>query len=259
MKEAKGELLVFVDSDCEADPFWLENIVSSYYKKTFDAFGGPDASREDFTLMQRAINFSMTSFFTTGGFRGHSDRPLAKFYPRSHNMGITRSLYKRVGGFGDLRHGQDIELSYRIHQSGAKIIQISEAVVYHRRRTTLAQFFRQVFNWGVARINLGKISSAMLEPLHFAPAIITILAMTIIVGFVVDPIEYGSLFELGFGFLMFVAGIGAWQTRDIRIFFILLMVIPVQMFGYGMGFILAFVSRFIMGRGELHGFTKKYY
>ena len=259
IEAASGELLTFIDSDCEADPRWLETIASAFQNERFDAFGGPDASRDGFSLMQRAIDFSMTSFLTTGGFRGHSARPLAKFYPRSHNMGMTRALYDEVGGFGTLRHGQDIELSNRIHKCGAKVINLKDAVVYHRRRTSLFRFFRQVFNWGVARINLGKIDRSMLEPLHFAPAIVTVIALAITVGFLIDPIEYGSFFELGLGFLMFVSGVGAWKLKSPKAFFVLLVVIPVQLFGYGTGFILAYTRRFIFGRDEWTGFRKRYY
>jgi GT2 family glycosyltransferase len=101
----------------------------------------------------------MTSMFTTGGIRGHGKRRISKFYPRTHNMGITRETYNIVGEFGSLRHGQDIEYSNRIRKSGAKISFIENALVYHRRRSTFRQFFKQVFNWGIARINLGKIDS----------------------------------------------------------------------------------------------------
>ncbi|MEE2877077.1 MAG: glycosyltransferase [Candidatus Neomarinimicrobiota bacterium] len=259
IEAAKGELLTFIDSDCEADPLWLETITRAYQNQRFDAFGGPDSSKRDFSLLQRAIDFSMTSFLTTGGFRGHSDRPLAKFYPRSHNMGMTRELYNQVGGFGSLRHGQDIELSHRIHRSGAKVVNLKEAIVYHRRRTTLLGFFRQVFNWGVARINLGMIDHAMLEPLHFVPAIVTVTTVVLTAGFLIDPIEYGSFFQLGFGFLIFVSGVGACQVRSVRAFFILLIVIPVQLMGYGSGFMLAYIRRFIFRRDEWTGFRKRYY
>lgn len=259
MEAASGEMFAFIDSDCEADPKWLETISNSFQSDGFDAFGGPDASKGDFTPLQRAIDFSMTSFLTTGGLRGHSYRPLAKFYPRSHNMGMTRTLYEKVGGFGSLRHGQDIELSNRILKSGAHVAYLSDAVVYHRRRTSLKKFYRQVFNWGVARINLGKIDSSMLEPLHFVPAVATAVAVIVTVGFLVDPVEFGPFFELGFGFLLFLAGAGAWKSRDMRIFFALLAVIPLQVIGYGLGFLAAFVYRFILGRGEFTGFRKKYY
>ena len=174
---ATGELILFIDSDCEAHPDWLKNIFQEYKKDTFDAFGGPDSAKDDFTVMQKAIDFSMTSFLTTGGMRGHSEKMLSKFFPRTHNMGIKRSVFEEIGGFGSLRHGQDIEYSNRIRKSGAKIQFIKDAIVYHRRRTTLKQFTKQVFNWGVARVNLGKIDSNMLELIHFLPSLACIFSI----------------------------------------------------------------------------------
>lgn len=174
-------------------------------------------------------------------------------------MGMTRSLYNKVGGFGSLRHGQDIELSHRIYNSGANVLHIPEAIVYHRRRTTLSKFFKQVFNWGVARVNLGKKNRVMLEPLHFVPSIVTIIAFLITYYFLVDPVRNGPFFELGLGFLMFISGVGSWYLKDIRGFFLLLIVIPVQIFGYGLGFIFAFIHRFVFRGAEWYGFTKRYY
>ena len=99
----------------------------------------------------------------------------------------------------------------------------------------------------------------MLEPLHFAPSIVTVIAFVITYYFFRDPIRNGPLFELGLGFLMFVSGVGCWYLKDIRGFFLLLLVIPVQIFGYGLGFILTFIYRFIFRKGEWSGFTKRYY
>ena len=157
LKESNGDLILFIDSDCEAHPDWIKTILNQYNTNSFDAFGGPDRAKDDFSVLQKSIDFSMTSFFTTGGMRGHSEGMLAKFFPRTHNMGIRRSIYDQIGGFGGLRHGQDIEFSNRIRKSGARIKFLINAIVFHRRRTSINQFFKQVFNWGVARVNLGKI------------------------------------------------------------------------------------------------------
>lgn len=259
MEESRGELLMFIDSDCEADPDWLKVVYENYSDERFDACGGPDASKADFTSLQRAIDFSMTSLLTTGGLRGHSQKPLAKFYPRSHNMGMTRALYEKVGGFGELRHGQDIELSHRIIRSGATISQIPDAVVYHRRRTSLRQFFRQVFNWGVARVNLGKIDKGMLEPLHFVPAVITLLSSLVLLGFLVNPEEFSVFVELGLGLLLALSVLGALRQQDIGVALYLPVVICAQVFGYGFGFVIAFFKRFIFAEDEWVGFRKKYY
>ena len=157
VKNSKGELIVFIASDCEAASNWWEVIFNAYKHNDFDAFGGPDEAKDNFLPIQIAINFSMTSFLTTGGIRGHNKNMISKFFPRSHNMGVKKTLFEKIGGFGSLRHGQDIELSNRIINEQAVVKLLDNAIVYHRRRTTLLKFFRQVFNWGVARINLAKI------------------------------------------------------------------------------------------------------
>ena len=180
LENSEGELILFIDSDCEAHPDWIQTIYEEYLNDSFDACGGPDGAKDDFSTLQKAIDFAMTSFITTGGMRGHSEKMMAKFFPRTHNMGIKRSVYEKVGGFGDLRHGQDIELSNRIRKSGARIKFLINAVVYHRRRTSIKQFFKQVFNWGVARINLGKIDPSMLEPIHFLPSLATLVGISIV-------------------------------------------------------------------------------
>ena len=177
VNNSNGELIVFIDSDCEADIDWLKNIFNSYKNNEFDAFGGPDLARKSFLPIQRAINFSMTSFLTTGGMRGHNKNMISKFYPRSHNMGVKKEIFDKVGGFGSLRHGQDIELSNRIINENAEVKLLEDVIVYHRRRTTLMQFFRQVFNWGVARINLSKIDGKMLQVIHFLPSLATLLTI----------------------------------------------------------------------------------
>jgi len=259
LENSIGELILFIDSDCEAHPNWIELIFNEYSNDTFDACGGPDGAKDDFTFVQKAIDYSMTSFFTTGGMRGHSEKMLAKFYPRTHNMGIKRSMYESVGGFGDLRHGQDIEFSHRIRKSGARIKFIKDAIVYHRRRTTLKQFFKQVFNWGVARVNLGKIDSAMLEPIHFIPALATLIGIstTIIVLLSKFPLDLFAL--IIFLPLTLLSFIGTISKKEPLIFPLLLIIIPAQILGYGLGFILNYFKRFILNQEQWTGFKKRYY
>ena len=259
MMVAEGDLFLFIDSDCEAHPDWINIIYEEYQQNKFDAFGGPDGAKDDFSVLQKSIDFAMTSFFTTGGMRGHSKDMLAKFFPRTHNMGIKRSIYDQIGGFGGLRHGQDIEFSNRIRKSGARIKFLINAIVYHRRRTSLKQFFKQVFNWGVARINLGKIDKEMLEFIHFLPSIAIIIfsIISIVVLSIGIPIIYFILATLIP--LICLAMFGTIKKKDIRIFHLLIIVIPAQIFGYGLGFIFNFVNRYIFNRDSWTGFIKKYY
>ena len=262
MERASGDFFIFIDSDCTVAPSWLQEIDRALHDEQADAFGGRDTFREDFPPLLKAINYSMTSFITTGGLRGRKGKKLAKFYPRSFNMGLSRKLYQRIGGFGSLRHGQDIEYSNRIIRSGARVIYIHDAVVYHKRRTSIKKFFRQVFNWGVARINLYKIDKAMLEPLHAAPAVATLFLLVLVVLSVLSPAVWQVarwLFAAGVGVLLASGIHAAIQYRNWRMLYLIPIVMPIQIIGYGLGFIWNFIYRVILGRGEFVGFRKKYY
>ena len=262
MSQAEGEYFLFIDSDCIADKNWLKNIEQAIKEEDPDAFGGPDDVLPSFSPLQKAINYSMTSFLTTGGMRGHSEDKLAKYYPRSFNMGIHCSIYEELGGMGELRHGQDLEFSRRIVASGAKVIPISDAVVYHKRRTSLEKFFKQVFNWGVARINLTMIDRAILEPLHFIPAIGSVGYSIVTILAIFFPlflkIWLGGT-SLALLILLFIFADSFKKNKDIKAAALSPLVALCQVFGYGFGFTINFIRRKIFGKGEYTGFVKKYY
>ena len=175
------------------------------------------------------------------------------------NVVLNNSFKEKIGGFGSLRHGQDIELSHRILNSGARVELLIDAVVYHRRRTTLKKFFRQVFNWGVARVNLGKIDNAMLEPIHFIPSVVTLLALFTVLGLALA--SNVSFLIIGFGVagLLLVSLLGGIKNRSLIVIILLFLIVPIQIFGYGLGFMIAYFKRFILDHDEFTGFQKKYY
>ncbi len=262
MNNARGDFFIFIDSDCTVPEQWLSDIDSQINQEAADAFGGPDSFRDDFSPLLKAINYSMTSFITTGGLRGKKGKKLAKFYPRSFNMGLSRQLWEEIGGFGNLRHGQDIEFSNRIIKAGAKVVFIEPAYVYHKRRTNFRRFYRQVYNWGVARINLYKIDKSMLEPLHTLPAIFTLIVFIILIL---------GIFSEFFRILLTV-GIISWciitlysmidalrMYKQVLPALIVPFIIPAQIFGYGLGFINNYIRRVIFGKKEKVGFKKTYY
>ena len=152
-ERAKGEWLIILDSDVVLPKDYLKAVDDEVSREgqggeSLAAFGGPDASHPSFTPVQKAISYSMTSFFTTGGIRG-GKKKLDKFYPRSFNMGIKREVYQQLGGFSKMRFGEDIDFSYRIVEAGYKTMLIPEAWVWHKRRTDFRKFFRQVYNSGI--------------------------------------------------------------------------------------------------------------
>ena len=174
-------------------------------------------------------------------------------------MGLKKKIFEEVGGFGTLRHGQDIELSHRILKSGARVELLIDAVVYHRRRTTLKKFFRQVFNWGVARVNLGKIDSAMLEPIHFIPSVVTLFALFTVLGLALALNILYLIIAFGFTGILLVSLFGGIKNRSISVMLFLLLIVPVQIFGYGIGFMIAYFKRYVLDHDEFTGFQKKYY
>ena len=263
MENAKGEIFVFIDSDCTAPPEWLDSIKKAFQSDPdIMAYGGRDDAKIEFPPLLKAINHTMTSFLFTGGMRGGKKKRLAKFYPRSFNMGIRCELYKKIDGFGKLRHGQDIEFSNRIIRSGVKVAYIPEAVVYHRRRTSPWKFFKQVFNWGVARINLYKIDSAMLEPLHFMPAFgfWFVLIFTMMALFFTPLFAMWKILALLAVIIVTASSLEAsikWKSLTTGLYVPL--VVFLQISGYALGFSSALLWRVILNKSEFTGFVKRYY
>ena len=152
-ERSEGEYLIILDSDVILPERYFDAIEAELLASPADAFGGPDRAHDSFTDIQKAINYSMTSFFTTGGIRG-GKKKIDKFYPRSFNMGVRRTVYETLGGFSKMRFGEDIDFSIRIFKGGYTCRLFPDAWVYHKRRTDLKKFFKQVHNSGIARINL---------------------------------------------------------------------------------------------------------
>lgn len=150
-----GDYLIILDSDCILPEGYFDAVEQELSATPADAFGGPDRAHSSFTDIQKAINYSMTSFFTTGGIRG-GKKKMDKFYPRSFNMGVRREVYQALGGFSNMRFGEDIDFSIRIFKGGYRCRLFPGAWVYHKRRTDFKKFFKQVHNSGIARINLYK-------------------------------------------------------------------------------------------------------
>ena len=171
-ERSRGEYLLILDSDCVLPPNYLDAIEAELQKEPADAFGGPDRAHESFTRVQKAINYAMTSFFTTGGIRG-GKKKMDKFYPRSFNMGIRREIYQDLGGFSKMRFGEDIDFSIRIFKAGYRCRLFPDAWVWHKRRTDWRKFFKQVYNSGIARINLYKKYPESLKLVHILPAVFT--------------------------------------------------------------------------------------
>ena len=180
-ERAEGKYVVFLDSDCIIPRQYTQVVRQACQEAGVDAFGGPDRAHDSFTNIQKAINYSMTSFFTTGGIRGQK-QSMEKFHPRSFNMGFSQEVLKATGGFSGLRFGEDIDMSIRIMAAGFKTCLLPEAYVFHKRRTSFRKFFKQVYNSGMARINLYLLHPHSLKLVHFLPACFVIGCLLCLLG-----------------------------------------------------------------------------
>ena len=259
---ARGEYLIILDSDVTVPPGYFEAIEKELSRKPCDAFGGPDRAAADFTPIQKAISYSMTSFLTTGGIRGKSTS-MDKFHPRSFNMGIRRSVFSALGGFCAMRFGEDIDLSIRIFKGGYSCRLFPDAWVYHKRRTSFGKFFKQVYNSGMARINLYKKYPDTLKLVHVFPAAFTVSCALLLIGAVfsglsLSPIAlYALLVFLDSSYKNRSAG----ASGAVEIGFLSVAAAFVQLIGYGCGFLRAWFVRCVLGRGDesLQAYKNNFY
>ncbi|MDE6755990.1 MAG: glycosyltransferase [Muribaculaceae bacterium] len=245
MEKATGDYFVFFDSDCVIPPDYFATLAQELDAAPLDCFGGPDAAHDSFSDMQKAINFAMTSFLTTGGIRG-GKASLEKFTPRTFNMGFSRKVYEKVGGFREM-FSEDIDMSKRIEAAGFTTGLIRSCPVYHKRRLSFRKFFRQVHVFGMSRITLKLLYPGSLKPVHALPACFVIgLIALIVAGIFVSP---WFLAPIGvYAVALFVSAL--LSTRSLKVS---LMAVPaafIQLTGYGTGFIKAFFSKIILGKGR---------
>lgn len=272
VEHAEGEYVIILDSDCVLPSGYLSAVDESLERIPCDAFGGPDCAHESFTPIQKAISYSMTSFFTTGGIRG-GKRKMDKFYPRSFNMGVKKTVYEKLGGFSKMRFGEDIDFSIRIFKGGYSCRLIPDAWVWHKRRTDLDKFFKQVFNSGIARINLhkrhpGSMKLVHLLPMFFTVGVVGLVLVAMVLRFVATGgvpfghtvIEWWLVMLLPillYCLMIFVDS--SVKNKSMVIGFLSVEAAFVQLFGYGFGFIKAWWERCVLNHGEFAAYEKNFY
>lgn len=280
-ERAQGDWLIILDSDVVLPEGYLAAIDDSLQQRDgsfvatkepslCDAFGGPDAAHPSFTPIQKAISYSMTSFFTTGGIRGGKAK-LDKFYPRSFNMGIRRDVYQQLGGFSKMRFGEDIDFSYRIVEAGYRPQLLPEAWVWHKRRTDFRKFFRQVYNSGIARINLEKRHPGTLKLVHLLPTFFTIGVITLILISAVGRalmhyIDRDQFYWMCFSpwipiilYSLIICIDSNIKNKSLKVGLLSIPAAFVQLMGYGFGFIESWWKRCILKQDEFQAFEQTFY
>lgn len=236
-EHATGEYFIVFDSDCVIPPGYLSAVEQQLAIRPLDMWGGPDRGRSDFTPLQQAMGYTMSSVMTTGGIRGGSDRG---FQPRSFNMGLSRRVYEATQGFRFDRYAEDIELSLRVMKLGLRVGLIENAFVYHKRRATLGDFFRQVSNFGKGRVMVGRAHPGAIKVTHWFPAFFLAGLVSLPLLALLSP-PVGT--AVAAGYLVYLIAIFVESFRELGGFKVAALSVPcaiVQLTGYGYGFVKAF-------------------
>ncbi len=233
MQQATGNYFIILDSDVLVPKQYLSEVSKALNKKFTDAFGGPDAAHESFTLLQKAINYSMTAVLTTGGIRGKK-KAVGKFQPRSFNLGLSKKAFELTNGFSKLKVGEDIDLTFRLWGHGLETQLIENGFVYHKRRSTIKQFFKQTFAFGSARPQLNKRYPETAKLTYWFPSVF-------IMGFDI------SIIATFFGIWQLLAFYGVYfclifmdslfQNKSVIVAFLSIITTFTQHLGYGLGFL----------------------
>lgn len=253
---AKNDWLVFVDSDVIVEKDYIENIKKNLENTDCAAFGGADKAHKGFNLLQKAISYSMTSVFTTGGIRG-SKKAVTRFQPRSFNMGVNKEIFLKIGGFSEMRIGEDPDLSMTIWENGYQTAFFDDIGVYHKRRTDLGKFSKQVYQFGCARPILNQRHPDYVKPTFWFPTLF-------LLGYVAGILEY-FLLQKGFvlacyGFYTLVIFLHAlYLTKNIAIAAQAIITTYIQMFSYGYGFLESWIKLNVLKMKPEDAFPKHFH
>lgn len=236
-ERASGDYFVVFDSDALVPAHYFAAVDQYLSRHWLDAYGGPDAAHPDFTPIQKAISYSMTSPFTTGGIRGRKNNAGGAFHPRSFNMGLSRRVFEETGGFAKRDMGEDIELSTRLIKMGYTVGLIEEAYVYHKRRGTLRAFFKQIISFGRTRIQLGALYGVPVKLVHTFPALFTLFVLVTPFLWLINVALFGLAAGLLLLFSLLILLDASAKEKSFEVGILSVLAAFVQLTGYGFGFL----------------------
>ena len=246
VKYACGDILVFVDSDCIAPKEWLKNLTAVFSDPQVGAAGGHELAPPDDSLLLKGFSYVMTAFLTTGGLRGRKGKRLGKYYPRGFNMAVRKQAIDVVGGFSKRSYGEDILLGYQVKQAGYQLKYAGDAVIYHRRRSTLSQHSRQLFQMARARIAIARLHKSLLEPIYAMPAFVLLSALILAVGAFFSE----GIFQITLGgmiaaclFLTLIGIDSAIRLKTVKALVLVPFLFMVQQTAYGLGTVAAILRK----------------
>lgn len=255
MKIAKGDYFIIFDSDCVIPPHYLQSVADNLTAKYTDCFGGPDGALDTFSDVQKAINFAMTSFLTTGGIRGKSEK-IEKFQPRSFNMGISKEAFTASGGFGNIHPGEDPDLSIRLWKLGYSTRLFTNSYVYHKRRIDWEKFYKQVNKFGKARPILDKWHPEYKKITFLFPSLFIIGLVGSLILLLINVQLFIYLYILYFVLVFVLSAIG---SKSIKVGLLSVAAVYIQFYGYGTGYIKAFTKIHLLKEKPQQAFPELFF
>ncbi|MBP6587400.1 MAG: glycosyltransferase, partial [Flavobacterium sp.] len=252
MRKAKGDYFIIFDSDCIIPPNYLTEVSKVLTANYVDCFGGPDKALDSFSDIQKAINFAMTSFLTTGGIRGGSEK-IDKFQPRSFNMGLSRKAFEASNGFGNIHPGEDPDLSIRLWNLGFETRLFSKAFVYHKRRIDWEKFTVQVNKFGKARPILNSWYPEHSKLTFFFP---TVFMIGLFFAVVLLLFNFDLLLQLYFVYFLALFLVSTYQNKSFKIGILSIKAVWKQFYGYGTGFLESFIKIIILNQKPEEAFPE---
>jgi dephospho-CoA kinase len=255
MQKANGDYFIIFDSDCIIPSQYLNEVEKELKSNYVDCFGGPDKALKSFSNIQKAINFAMTSFLTTGGIRGGSEK-INKFQPRSFNMGISQKAFLDSKGFGNIHPGEDPDLSIRLWKLGYDTRLFTSAYVYHKRRIDWDKFSIQVSKFGKARPILNSWYPEYSKITYWFPSLF-------VLGFLVSFVLLFALFDWAlkfyFAYFVLIFTVSSIQNRNPLIGILSVVAVWKQFFGYGFGFLKSFFKISILKKEPQVAFPELFF
>jgi len=241
INKARGDILVFTDDDCRAEPDWLIKLTSCFDSEEVGAVGGPDIAHPDDPFLANCVDYAVTSFIGTGGVRRKGKR-IGRYYPRSFNMLAPKRVIEQVGGFDEgLEAGEDIDLSYRIKKAGYSLRYTKDAFVWHRRRDTISGFLRQIFVRGCTRVRLIRKHKELLEIAYLIPPFLVLLIPALLLLSLIFPLVLIIPAILCLAILLTSGVHASLKIKDLRALAIIPFLLFLQHVTYGIGFLVGSV------------------
>lgn len=200
IKEAKGEIIMFMSSHASYEKEYISKCVYYLDKLNADNVGGVFVTLPgDDTFIAKAISLALSSPFGVGNsfFRIGAKKPmLVDTVP----FGCYRkTVFEKIGGFNDkLIRTEDNELNYRLRKSGGKIYLIPDIKLYYYARSNLKDLGKQSFGNGKSIVYANKIVPGSTSLRHSVPGIFVICLLGSLILFLIT--SWGKLL---FYFILF--------------------------------------------------------